>query len=452
MASVTRIDCQSEQEEALVIALALRRFIAEHDGRRAALVTPDRTPGAARRGASCGAGASRSTIPPASLCRRRRPAPSCSLLCRRGGERLGAGAAAGAAEASAGRRRASARPACARSRGAGSRGAARPAAGAGLGRAARRRSTARRRAGAARRCSDASRREAGADRWPLDRDDRADGELDRRSCRRSSACARSSPRRRLWPRPTARAACSGCGATKPARRLRISSHDALQSFAGLPAGRGGGFPALLLELLSGVAVRPRFGKHPRLFIWGPLEARLQQADLLVLGGLNEGTWPAESAIDPWLNRPMRQGFGLPRAGAQDRPLPRTISSRRWARREVLLTRAERGRRRADRAVALAAAARCVPELLRPTDCRRMPTRSSAAGARGSIARRQGRARSRGRCRGPARARRPAQLSVTQIETWRRNPYAIYARHILGLQGARSAGPGSRRRRSRHRGA
>ena len=43
MASVTRIDCQSEREEAQVIALALRRFIAEHDDGVAALVTPDRT-------------------------------------------------------------------------------------------------------------------------------------------------------------------------------------------------------------------------------------------------------------------------------------------------------------------------------------------------------------------------------------------------------------------------
>ena len=41
-------------------------------------------------------------------------------------------------------------------------------------------------------------------------------------------------------------------------------------------------------------MRPRFGRHPRLVIWGPLEARLQQADLLILGGLNEGTWPAET--------------------------------------------------------------------------------------------------------------------------------------------------------------
>jgi ATP-dependent helicase/nuclease subunit B len=34
---------------------------------------------------------------------------------------------------------------------------------------------------------------------------------------------------------------------------------------------------------------------------------------------------------------------------------------------------------------------------------------------------------------PGAARRPNKLSVTQIEAWRRNPYAIYARHILRLK-------------------
>src|SRR6185436_1485825 len=52
------------------------------------------------------------------------------------------------------------------------------------------------------------------------------------------------------------------------------SHDALASFAGIGAVAPADFSALLLALLSGIAVRPRFGKHPRLFIWGPLEARL----------------------------------------------------------------------------------------------------------------------------------------------------------------------------------
>src|SRR5690606_40649772 len=57
-------------------------------------------------------------------------------------------------------------------------------------------------------------------------------------------------------------------------------------------------------------LRPRFGRHPRLFIWGPLEARLQHADRIILGGLNEGTWPGDASIDPWLNRPMRAELAI----------------------------------------------------------------------------------------------------------------------------------------------
>ena len=53
-----------------------------------------------------------------------------------------------------------------------------------------------------------------------------------------------------------------------------------------------------------------YGRHPRLAIWGLMEARLQQADLLVLGGLNEGTWPGPAAYDPWMSRQMRREFGI----------------------------------------------------------------------------------------------------------------------------------------------
>ena len=51
--------------------------------------------------------------------------------------------------------------------------------------------------------------------------------------------------------------------------------------------------------------------HPRLFIWGPFEARLQQTDVVILGSLNDGTWPESADPGPWLNRPMRAKLGLP---------------------------------------------------------------------------------------------------------------------------------------------
>ena len=48
----------------------------------------------------------------------------------------------------------------------------------------------------------------------------------------------------------------------------------------------------------------------RVRIFGPLEARLQTFQRVVLGGLNEGTWPPETRSDPWLSRPMRAELGL----------------------------------------------------------------------------------------------------------------------------------------------
>ena len=70
------------------------------------------------------------------------------------------------------------------------------------------------------------------------------------------------------------------------------------------------FADLLATLMRGKVVRPRYGTHPRLQILGPLEARMIEADLIILGGLNEGVWPAPPAIEPFLSRGMRRELGL----------------------------------------------------------------------------------------------------------------------------------------------
>ena len=71
-------------------------------------------------------------------------------------------------------------------------------------------------------------------------------------------------------------------------------------------------------------VRPPYGGHPRIFIWGLLEARLQQADLMILGGLNEGVWPALPApIRGWRRRSARSSAC--RGSSSASALPRTIS-------------------------------------------------------------------------------------------------------------------------------
>ncbi|MEP5009936.1 MAG: double-strand break repair protein AddB, partial [Roseobacter sp.] len=63
-------------------------------------------------------------------------------------------------------------------------------------------------------------------------------------------------------------------------------------------------------ILSRSEVRDRDSGHPDILIWGTLEARVQGADLVILGGLNEGSWPEAPTPDPWLIRKMRHSAGL----------------------------------------------------------------------------------------------------------------------------------------------
>lgn len=88
--------------------------------------------------------------------------------------------------------------------------------------------------------------------------------------------------------------------------------DALKaesSYAGIcDAGRA---MAVVRHHLATDVLRPSRGQSPRLAIYGLLEARLMRADLHILGGLNEGVWPALPDSGPWLNRPMREKLHMP---------------------------------------------------------------------------------------------------------------------------------------------
>ncbi|WP_421996884.1 double-strand break repair protein AddB [Reyranella sp.] len=200
---------------------------------------------------------------------------------------------------------------------------------------------------------------------------------------------------------------------------------------------GGEWPALLAAMLAPETLRPAWGRHPRLAIWGPLEARLQRADLLVLGGLNDGTWPPAVETGPWLNRPMRAALGLPqperRIGLSAHDFVAALGAER-----VLLTRAERE-----------GGAPTVPSrwLARldalfgyEHDGKTAPPEYIQRGQRSYLAwadaldrpprgYRPGR---RPEPRPPVEAR-PTRLSVSSIEQWRRDPYGLYARRILRLE-------------------
>ena len=188
------------------------------------------------------------------------------------------------------------------------------------------------------------------------------------------------------------------------------------------------YPALLRGLAMKVPVRPRPGRNRAIAILGPLEARLQSFDLTILGGLNEGTWPAAAVADPWFSRPMRETLGLPSPERGIGQAAHDFAMLAGAG-QVLLTRALK----ADGAPTIAS--RWLQRLVQLTqglgleDC--PPARILAL------------ARASGRCRAGAPARRPAptppvaarprRLTVTEIETWLRDPYAIYAKRVLKLR-------------------
>ena len=192
------------------------------------------------------------------------------------------------------------------------------------------------------------------------------------------------------------------------------------------------YPALLDALLEGRVVRPRFGGHPRLFIWGPLEARLQRADVMILGGLNEGSWPPEPDADPWMSQAMRAEFGLPsherRIGLSAHDFAQCCAAP-----ELMLTRARRVE--GEPTVPSRWISR-LKTVLSPAGLDRQIIQESHSWMRWrellDAPQSVPQPAAPPAPRPPLKAR-PRRLSVTQIETWLSDPYAIYARHILGLR-------------------
>ncbi|MEM8686970.1 MAG: double-strand break repair protein AddB, partial [Pseudomonadota bacterium] len=201
----------------------------------------------------------------------------------------------------------------------------------------------------------------------------------------------------------------------------------------------------LMGLMAQPVVRPRYGTHPRLQILGLLEARMSDHDVIILGGLNEKTWPAQTQTDAWLNRPMREDLGLAsperRMGLSAHDFVQAVS----ARGSVYLTYSDK------QEGAPAVPSRWILRLMAILDAVKGP--DIEEGGRKLLAAALGldhptRIQPVERpAPAPAVSLRPKRLSITEIETWLRDPYAIYARHILKLQPLEELGlaPGPRER-------
>ncbi len=169
--------------------------------------------------------------------------------------------------------------------------------------------------------------------------------------------------------------------------------------------------------------------HPRVFIWGLTEARLQTVDLMVLGGLVEGVWPPATDPGPWLSRPMRARVGLPSPEQAIGQAAHDFASCLSSAAEIVLSTP--GRREGAPAVPARWLVRLDAFLAgRGQQLVEHPAQSwlsqidRPVGAAQPVAAPEPR---------PAVNKRPRRLSVTEIETWMRDPYAIYAKHVLNLR-------------------
>jgi ATP-dependent helicase/nuclease subunit B len=189
------------------------------------------------------------------------------------------------------------------------------------------------------------------------------------------------------------------------------------------------YPEVFQTAFADRMVRRPEQANAHLHIFGQLEARLTESDRVILGGLVEGVWPPAPRVDPWLSRPMRHelGLDLPERriglsahdfaqllGAEDVVLTHSakvggapaVASRFLHRLEAVA-----GKARWDEAIdAGENYVRFAAELDHPDKVE--PIEQPAPK--------------------PPRAARPLKLSVTAIEDWLRDPYTIYARHILRL--------------------
>lgn len=197
------------------------------------------------------------------------------------------------------------------------------------------------------------------------------------------------------------------------------------------------YEALFTAILQRHEVRSAETVHPQIMIRGTIEARVREAGLVILGGLNDGIWPPSPAPDPWLNRQMRHDLSLllperqiglsahdyqQAVGAPEVILSRAIRddeaetvASRWLNRLTNLLDGLPARNGPEALAAMKARGRHWLALAETLDA---PPEATPPAKRPSP-------------RPPVEAR-PRRLAVTGIQRLIRDPYAIYARYILRL--------------------
>ena len=189
------------------------------------------------------------------------------------------------------------------------------------------------------------------------------------------------------------------------------------------------YPELFQAVIADRVVRRPPTPGARVRIFGLLEARLQNVDVLVMGGLTEGTWPPDARTDAWLSRPMRHQLGLDlperRIGLTAHDFAQALGAP-----DVVLARAAKvggaptlWSRFVQRLAAVAGEAHWKAAKDRGWRYLRLAQKLDGPEKVVSI---------KAPTPKPPLEARPSGLSVTEIEHWLRDPYTIYAKHVLKL--------------------
>lgn len=213
-------------------------------------------------------------------------------------------------------------------------------------------------------------------------------------------------------------------------QLEAILNDMLGASQGFQTMKAADYMGLFDALLAGKVYRPRFGKHPRLSILSPLEARMLPFDFVILGGMNEGVWPSLPEIDPWMSRSMRTRFGLPEPERQI-----GLSAHDFVQMlgvaEILITRSDKVKGAQTLPSRWVSTLEIVlkriglgSKFIASTKWKYWLKQMHHVHYIGAIA---------PPAPTPRADARPQKLAVTAIERWLRDPYALYASTILKLK-------------------
>lgn len=188
-------------------------------------------------------------------------------------------------------------------------------------------------------------------------------------------------------------------------------------------------PFLFTQLFQHGTLPATFGFHPRCHIWGMLEAQGQSADVVIIGGLQQGILPSSHRVDPFLNRAMREQLGLPLPELSLSQEAHTFCSLLMAP-EVLLTYSHRCNAAPalpspwiEKLYALATLHKSEHSLTRNQFLKSLAQQLDFPSQRHTVSE---------PLAAPPRHSRPRKFSASSLTLLMKNPYAYYAKYILRL--------------------